>query len=224
MSNRKINSYCRKLYWQLFYKWGSFKKAQKTPLFWGNICKETLWGNILRKWISHPCLALSRRSCLFWEPVCRHGAMGYYFWCKTTPECFCESCVCFHLSGWHCLVTDTVSDCISQPALGCGSNDCHSDWWDSLWHTITLCPPCEIWDGLGGQRKKEKSPKNFIAKNLKKLVPVLPFKTKIDWKSFVVSGAKIVRLKLSLQSAVQMNIFLEENHENCRMKLKEWFM
>lgn len=87
--------------------------------------------------------------------------------------------------------------------------------------TPSLCVlACERWDGFGGHRKKEKSPKNFIPMNLKKPVPVFPFKNKIDWKSSIILGAKIVRLKISLQSAVQVNIFLEENHENCRIKLK----
>lgn len=44
--------------------------------------------------------------------------------------------------------------------------------------------------------------------NLKKPIPVHPFKTKIDWKSFIMLGTKItvVTYKISLQSAVQMSV------------------
>lgn len=62
----------------------------------------------------------------------------------------------------------------------------------------------------GQEEEKEKSQKFHTDRkmNLKKPVPVLSFKTKIDLKSFIMLGTKItvVRYEIPLQSAVEMSV------------------
>lgn len=76
---------------------------------------------------------------------------------------FWNLCLFIFLRVTQYSVRDIMSDCISQTALSCVSNDCQSDWYNWMWHTITLFP--RLWNMRWIWGQEEKSQK--ICKNRK---------------------------------------------------------